>query len=69
MNPIGPYPGSKQSNGTWHTIINQIPPFEEYWELFAGSGTIFWNLRMVDHIIINDNLHQTIEQIEDLIWI
>jgi len=22
-----------------------------------------------DHIIINDNLHQTIEQIEDLIWI
>ena len=34
------YPGSKNGEGVWQTIINQIPPHRVYVELFAGSAAI-----------------------------
>ena len=34
------YPGSKEVNGTIQTIINLIPPHENYYELFLGKGTV-----------------------------
>lgn len=34
------YPGHKNIDGVFHTIINNIPFHEEYFEIFAGSGVI-----------------------------
>jgi DNA adenine methylase len=38
---IKDYPGSKGQAGVYQTIINQIPPHDYYFELFAGSGQIY----------------------------
>lgn len=37
------YKGGKNGNGTYQTVINQIPPHDIYAELFAGSAAIFFN--------------------------
>lgn len=34
------YPGSKGGAGTYHKIINQLPPHRNYYELFLGTGEI-----------------------------
>lgn len=37
------YKGGKNADGTYHTIINQMPPHEVYIEPFLGSGAIIRN--------------------------
>ena len=39
------YPGGKGSDGTVHTIINQIPPHHQYIEMFLGGGAIMRHKR------------------------
>jgi DNA adenine methylase len=34
------YPGGKNGEGVWQTIINQMPPHRVYVELFLGSGAV-----------------------------
>lgn len=34
------YNGGKNTDGVYHTIINQLPPHSTYIELFGGSGAI-----------------------------
>lgn len=39
------YFGGKGQDGVFHTIINQIPPCDDYWELFAGNASIYRKLK------------------------
>lgn len=48
------YTGNKQVNGLWQFIINRIPPYKVYYELFAGSAAIARNLPAMDHKVIVD---------------
>ena len=41
----GRYPGGKNGDGVYQTIINQIPPHHVYIEPFVGSGAILRHLR------------------------
>ncbi len=48
------YTGNKQVNGLWQWIINRIPPYKIYYELFAGSAAIARNLPTKDPKVIVD---------------
>lgn len=48
------YTGNKQVNGLWQFIINRIPPYKIYYELFAGSAAIARNLPPMDPKVIVD---------------
>lgn len=37
------YTGSKNGSGVYQAIINNIPPHKRYFELFAGSASVFFN--------------------------
>ncbi len=39
------YPGSKNGEGVYQAIINQIPPHEVYIEPFLGSGAVYRRIR------------------------
>lgn len=39
------YPGQKKIYGVYHKIINEIPPFASYYELFAGTAAIYKELK------------------------
>jgi len=62
LKPFDHYPGGKNVSGTWQTIINQIPPHDEYWELFLGGGTIFQNLRTTEQFVLNDINPEVVEE-------
>lgn len=49
MDILNNYPGSKGGDGVYQNIINHIPPHDEYYELFLGSGQIF-NKKRPAHI-------------------
>jgi site-specific DNA-adenine methylase len=40
-----PYPGGKAQSGVYQKIINQIPPHERYFEIFAGGGAVLLTKR------------------------
>jgi DNA adenine methylase len=49
------YFGSKEAAGTYQTIINQIPPFEAFYSLFAGNDAIVRNIdRKKSHFFLFD---------------
>jgi len=48
------YPGGKNVNGTYHKIINLIPPHTTYIEPFLGGGAILRNKRPAKHTVGND---------------
>lgn len=48
------YPGGKNVNGTYHKIINLIPPHNTYIEPFLGGGAILRNKRSAAHTVGND---------------
>lgn len=48
------YKGGKNGNGTYQTIINQIPRHDIYLELFAGSAAIYKNIRAANISILCD---------------
>ncbi|MFV0591542.1 MAG: hypothetical protein ACK5M7_09170 [Draconibacterium sp.] len=50
------YKGSKNGNGTYQTIINQIPPHEVYSEWFAGSAAIYFNKLAANTTILCDKI-------------
>jgi len=52
--PITTYNGGKNGNGTYQTIINNIPPHKKYAELFVGSGAIYRRLLPAVITILND---------------
>jgi len=41
----GIYPGGKNGDGVYQTLINQIPPHEIYVEPFPGSGAVLRHLK------------------------
>jgi 16S rRNA G966 N2-methylase RsmD len=50
------YKGGKNGNGSFQTIINQIPEHSIYVEPFAGSAAIYFNKRMADISLLFDKL-------------
>ena len=48
------YNGGKNGNGTYQTIINQIPPHQIYFELFAGSAAVYRFKRPSDISVLCD---------------
>lgn len=55
------YKGGKNGNGTYQTIINQIPPHDIYSELFAGSAAIHFNILPAPINIICDKSREQYE--------
>lgn len=53
-NILDNYTGNKQVHGLWQWIINRIPPYKIYYELFAGSAAIARNLPPMDPKVIVD---------------
>ena len=48
------YPGGKSANGTYHKIINLIPPHHTYIEPYLGGGAILRNKRLATKTIGNE---------------
>lgn len=48
------YPGGKNVNGTYHKIINQIPPHDIYVEPFIGGGAILRRKRPASMTVGSD---------------
>lgn len=48
------YPGGKNGEGVYQTIINQLPPHRIYIEAFAGSGAVLRNKRPAQESIAID---------------
>lgn len=48
------YPGSKNVNGTWQTLINWMPPHDIYYEPFAGGGKVLREKKPAKVTICND---------------
>ena len=58
------YKGGKNGNGTYQTIINQIPEHQVYFELFAGSAAIY-RFKSRSYIsVLFDNSGASIENIK-----
>jgi DNA adenine methylase len=53
-NPLPDYPGAKDGEGIWQTIISQMPPHRTYIECCVGSGAIFRHKRASTHSILVD---------------
>lgn len=58
------YPGGKNGNGTFQTIINQIPSHEIYVEGFAGSAAIANNMRPCLITILCDKDREALSNIK-----
>ncbi len=56
------YPGSKNVNGTYHKIINLIPPHEKYIEPFLGGGAILRH-KLPAAVTVGNDLHTGIYEI------
>ena len=54
MTSLDKYTGHKNIDGVYQKIINQIPAHEFYYELFAGSATIFAKLHHEGRGLLND---------------
>lgn len=48
------YPGSKNASGIYQWIINNIPYHKRYFELFAGSGAIYYKKKPATINYLND---------------
>lgn len=48
------YDGGKGGNGTYHTIINHIPPHDEFYSLFLGNCAITQNIKPAKLNVLND---------------
>ncbi len=63
MTPLKNYPGNKAFEGAYQTIINNIPPHQNYYELFAGSAAIAFIKKAAAVTVINDCNGSVIKQI------
>ena len=54
------YSGGKNGNGTFQTIINEIPRCDVYFELFAGSAAVYNNMAPVCHQYFMREVPETI---------
>ena len=54
MGPYQTYHGGKGGNGTYHTIINHMPPHRVYVEAFLGNGAIMLRKRPAEINIGNE---------------
>lgn len=61
------YNGGKNGNGTYQQIINQIPPHEIYFELFAGSAAIYRFKKAADISILCDKSRDQCSEISKFI--
>ena len=52
--PFQTYDGGKSGNGTYHNIINHIPPHRVRYLLTAGNCGIHHNIKPAEFHIIND---------------
>lgn len=56
------YPGGKAADGTYHQIINQIPPHKTFIDCFYGGGGISQNKREADRSFFVDIDPQVIRE-------
>ncbi|MCF8359248.1 MAG: DNA adenine methylase [Prolixibacteraceae bacterium] len=61
MKPFKSYPGGKNGDGVFQTIINRIPPHDIYIEGFLGNGTIFLKKKRAKYSILIDADFSVIE--------
>lgn len=59
-----PYFGAKSGEGVWQTILNNIPPHEVFYELFAGSATITRHKRPARTSIVVDSDPAVVKQLK-----
>lgn len=59
------YKGGKNGNGTYQTIINQIPKHEIYIEPFAGSAAIFRHKLAAVNSILCDKSREQCEKLKN----
>jgi len=52
---LAEYPGSKNGNGVWQTIINNLPPHDVFVEAFAGSAIVTRKKRPARSTIVIDS--------------
>ena len=48
------YPGSKNGNGICSWLINNIPPHERYFELYAGSAALYYAKKGCNFNLLTD---------------
>jgi site-specific DNA-adenine methylase len=56
------YNGGKSGNGTYQTIINQIPKHEIYLEPMVGNGGVLFNFKTPAAVIIINDVDRSITQ-------
>lgn len=61
------YKGGKNGNGTYQSIINQIPEHSIYFELFAGSAAVFRRKRTADISILCEKSRKQCENLNKIV--
>lgn len=56
------YPGHKNITHVYQTIINQIPKFDVYYELFAGTAAIAMNVCNENDTVILNEINSEVQQ-------